>query len=200
MDRRLCLKLTAAAALPALAAGCATIEQVAVEVRSFGDWPAGRTPGRFAFDRLPSQQAVNASRQAALENAARTALQAAGFQPAAEGTAPEVLVQLGARVSRTDPSPWDDPMWWHGGWVPGRHPPWRGPVWGARLRWDNPRYERQVALLIRDRATGQPLYEAHASTEGYQSSLDGLLTPMLRAALADFPRARPEPHTVRVPI
>jgi len=200
MDKRLWLKFAGTGALLLAAGGCATVSQLSVEVRSFGGWPAGRAPGLYAFDRLPSQQAAAGDRQATLEAAAAQALQAAGFQPAPAGTPPDVLVQLGARVARSDPAPWDDPLWWQGGWAAGRYGPWRGPVWGTRLRWENPRYERQVALLLRDRTTGQPLYEAHAATEGYQSSLDGLLAPMMRAALADFPAAKPEPHTVRVPI
>jgi Domain of unknown function (DUF4136) len=197
MDKRLFLMATGAAALPWLG-GCATLDQLSVELRSFGEWPAGRAPGRYAFDRLPSQQ--QSSLQQALEDAAASALQAAGFVPAPAGELPDVLVQLGARVSRSDPSPWDDTLWWSGGWGVWRHGPWRGPLWHPRMRLDSPRYDRQVALLLRDRASGRPLYEAQASTEGYQSRLEQLLAPMVRAALADFPASRPEPHAVSVPM
>lgn len=179
--------------------GCATIQQLGVEVRSFGEWPSGRAPGSYAFDRLPSQLATGGAHQA-LEAAAAEALQARGFSPVGAGAAPEVLVQLGQRVNRSDTSPWDDPLWWRGGWGLSRHGAWVGPVWGPRLRWrDSPRYDRQVALLIRDRASGQPLYEAHASSEGFRDSIEGLLGPMFKAALTDFPAARPEPHILRVP-
>lgn len=194
--------LLASSASVLLLTGCATLTDLAVSVRSFGDWPAGRAPGSYAFDRLPSQQAAGAQQQA-LEDAAAAALAGAGFKPVAAGAQPDVLVQVGARVNRAEASPWDDPLWWRGGW---RHTPWRGAGWGLGLGWgsgwsmryDNPRFEREVALLLRDRASGKPLYEAHASSEGYNSTLDSLLAPMLSAAMRDFPATRSEPHPVRV--
>lgn len=179
--------------------GCASFTQLSVEVRSFGAWPAGRAPGSYAIDRLPSQQDPSDVRQMA-EDAAQRALQAAGFVPASPGAEPDVLLQLGLRIQRSDPSPWDDPLWWPGGWGFWRHHPWRGPVWGVRPRFENPRYERQVALLLRDRRSGKPLYEAHASSEGFSSSLGGLLVPMFSAALQGFPVVQPEARLVRMPI
>ena len=49
--------LTLAAALPVAAAlaGCASFNEITADVASFGEWPAGRAPGTFGFDRLPSQ-------------------------------------------------------------------------------------------------------------------------------------------------
>jgi len=74
--------LTAAAIVVAAAlGGCAALNTVTAEVATYGDWPAGRAPGRYAFERLPSQQA-QAARQAELENAAARALEAAGFTAA----------------------------------------------------------------------------------------------------------------------
>jgi hypothetical protein len=73
-----------------------------------------------------------------LEDTARAAVEAKGFVPAAEGTVPDVSVQIGARITATDPSPFDDPYWYGPGWggyyrgfAYGRwgRPYW-GPYWG----------------------------------------------------------------------
>lgn len=201
------LKLAGGAAALGTLAGCATLAELPVEVRSFGEWPAGRRPGTYAFDRLPSQSAAAAgSLQAALEAAAASALRQAGFSPAAAGSEPELLVQLAARVDRSEPPLWDDPLWWHGGFGPWRRTPWRQPGWrspgftplGWRVRPDNGRFDREVALLLRDRASGKPLYEAHASHEGFSAELDGVLVPLFAAALREFPAVNNARHTVRV--
>lgn len=194
------LQAAAAGAALVVLAGCATVNQFSAEVSTFGSWPADRKPGTYAFERLPSQQA-QADTMQQLEDAARPALAQAGFQPAATGSTPDVLVQVGARVSRTDRSPWDDPLWWHGGFGSWRHGPWRGPVWGASWRLDPPRYDREVAVLVRDRASGAPLFEARASTEGFQRSTDATaLQPLFRAALLDFPATGVNPRQVVVPL
>ena len=39
----------------------------------------------------------------------------------------------------------------------------------------SPRYDREVAVLIRDRASGKPLYEARASSDGITRSDSTLL-------------------------
>jgi hypothetical protein len=188
---------------PLLFAGCATLNSMSAEVATYGDWPASRRGGTYGFERLPSQQ-EQAELQQRLEDAARPALAKAGFQEVSAGGSPDLVVQLGARVTRTDRSPWDDPMWWHGGfgyrW--GRRGPWRGPVWGVGLGWhmEPPRYDREVALLLRERGSGKPLYEARASSEGYYGSTDAMLKPLFDAALFDFPATGPNPRVVRVPL
>ena len=108
--RRLLLGAVLAGA--AALAGCAALRSVSSEVSSFGEWPDGRKASSYAFERLPSQQAQAAETEV-LENAARPALEKAGFKPAADGQQPDVLVQVGARDSRYSTSPWDDPLWWH---------------------------------------------------------------------------------------
>ncbi len=205
--RRQVVALTTAVAalLAAGLTGCATPTTLVADAASFGTWPAGRAPGSYAIERLPSQQ-VDAERQRLLEDALRPALARAGFAPAADGAQPDVLVQAGARVSRSDLSPWDDPLWWPGGFGIWRHGPWRGPAWrggwgwSARFDASGPRYERSVAVLLRDRASGQPLYEARASSEGYSDNAAPLLAPLFAAALADFPADKAEPHAVSVPL
>lgn len=198
--RRLTAHLGGAALAAALLlAGCGTLAQLGVEISSYGDWPADRQLRSYAFDRLPSQQA-QAEQAQVLEAAAAPALAAAGFQPVADGAQADLLVQVGARVSRAERSPWDDPLWWgrsHGGW---RHGPWRGANWGATLRIENNRFDREVALLIRDRKGGTPLYEAHASSQGLDGQATLVLKPLFVAALIDFPRNGPNPRQVRVPL
>ena len=189
MQRRSLLSAAALAAIAGLS-GCAAMNTVTSEVATYGDWPAGRAPGRYAFERLPSQNA-RAERQAELEGAAAQALDAAGFKLAASAAEADVIVQIGARISRTELSPWDDPLWWRWGGGYWRSPAWRSP---SRLSyyanfnagWYT-RYERSVGLLLRDRTSGTPLYEAHAQTDGSTAGDSALLAAMFAAALTDFP-------------
>jgi hypothetical protein len=180
-----------------LLAACASLNTLNAEVTSYGTWPTERKPGTYAFERLPSQQA-RADAQQRVEDAAHPALAAAGFTAAAPGATPDVLVQVGARVTRYERSPWDDPLWWRGGFGYWRPHPWRGPYpyWH---RHDYSRYyDREVALLLRDRSNGAPLYEARASSEGTTSGGDELLAAMFKAAMTDFPKSGSVPHTVSV--
>jgi hypothetical protein len=196
LQRRSGLALALGVAL--LASGCAGLNTLTADVSTFGEWPADRKAGTFAFERLPSQQA-RAAETEVLEKAARSALAKAGFTPAAEGQAPDVLVQVGTRVGRTD-APWADPFWWRGGFGYWRPHPWGGPRWGTSLHFDlNTRYERELALLIRDRASGKPLYEARASHESTTTSAGApTLAAMFEAALADFPKLGINPRRVTV--
>ena len=194
-------KLTAAALLGVALAlgGCAGLRSVSSDVSSYGEWPAQRAPGTYAFERLPSQQA-RAAETEVLEAAARGALAKAGFKVADSGQAPDVLVQVGAADGRVLASPWDDPLWWRGGFGYYRHGPWLSPRWGWGLNasYDIPRYERQVAVLIRDRATGKPLYESRASGEGNYRADAAVLGAMFEAALMDFPKLGANPRRVVV--
>lgn len=199
--RRLVLTSLSAAALLAVT-GCAGPYTVSSDVSSYGNWPADRKPGTYAFDRLPSQQQNDeaAKRQTALEDAVRPALEKAGFTAAADAKTADVLVTLGARVTAYDPVPWDDPLWWR----------WRGRLLSPRYGYVGPgpwgwrqdpffdrRYDRAVAVLLRDRASGEALYEAHASNEGISAG-DGLLGPLFSASLAEFPKVDPKSHRVSV--
>lgn len=183
----------------ALLAGCAALNTLTSEVSSFSAWPANRQPGTYAFERLPSQQA-RAEQQQLLEDSARRALEGAGFKPAAEGQAGEYVVQLGARVSATE-AYYDDPFWWRGGLYVHRFArPW--PYYGVGLGMGIPtvNYEREVALLIRDRQSGQPLYETRASSDGSSPSMKSLLPAMFEAAMKDFPAGSVTPRRVTTEI
>lgn len=182
----------------ALLGGCASLRSITSDVSSFGDWPADRKAGTFAFERLPSQ-AARAAEAAVLEAAALPALQKAGFTPAAAGATPDVLVQLGARSQRSDYGVWNDALWWRGGFGYYRHGPWLSPRWGMTMRSDFERFDREVAVLLRDRASGKPLFEARAVNEGNLDSVDATtLGAMFEAALMDFPRLGINPRRVTV--
>ena len=199
--------IACAAALAALA-GCASLNSLDADVSSFSHWPAGRAPATYAFERLPSQQA-NPQASQALEDSARRAVEGAGFVPAGEGAVPDVSVQVGARITATDRSPFDDPFWYgsygpfHRSFNYGRYgrpfwgPSWRYGAWGPG--YDHPYYEREVAVLIRDKKSGEPLYEARANSDGTSSGVTALLPAMFAAALQDFPKGgATNPHRVRV--
>lgn len=181
-----------------LLGGCAGVHTLTSEVSSFGDWPADRKAGTYVFERLPSQQARAADAEE-LENAARGALAAAGFTAAAADAPPDVVVQVGARAGVSAITPWNDPLWWRGGYGPWRYGPWTGPRWGLGVSVDALRYEREVAVLIRDRTSGRPLFEARASNEGAASRVGPrTLAAMFEAALMDFPRTGVNPRRVAV--
>lgn len=182
-----------------LLAGCAGLGTVTSDVSSFGQWPEGRAPGRYAFERLPSQQA-RAEQAQALEKAAAGALAKAGFNPVEAGQEPDVLVQLGARLTRMAASPWDDPLWLRGGFGRYHRGPWLGSSWSLGWTYSAPRYETEVALMLRDRASGQPLYETRASNDSSGQPDAATLAAMFEAALTDFPRPAISPRRVSVPM
>lgn len=208
----------AAAAAVVVLAGCSSLNVLDAQVSSFSRWPQGRAPATYVFERLPSQQA-NPQAAEVLENSARRAVEAAGFMPAGEGAVPDVSVQIGARITATDRSPFDDPFWYgpygrgpshlplfYGRYGRGHWGPSGGP-WGPYGRYgawypgygDFPYYEREVAVLIRDKKSGEPLYEARANSEGNTSGTLSLLPAMFTAALQGFPTGGPNnPRRVRV--
>ena len=184
-------------------AGCAALNNLNSEVSTYGPWPADRKPASFAFERLPSQQA-HPQRQQPLEDAARGAVEAAGFRAAADANEAEYLMQVGARVASNDPWIYNEPLFWRTGFRYGYygHPRWVRGGWGPwGYGYDGTTsFDREVALLIRDRKTGQILYEARASNTGASPSIDYLLPAMFAAAMKDFPGGGPNPRNVTVPI
>ncbi len=195
-------RLAAVLAATAMLAACAGIRSVTSDVSTFGDWPSGRAPGTFAFERLPSQ-AAQAAEADAVEAAATPALVKAGFKLAATGQQPDVLVQVAARATRAgDRSAWDDPLWWRGGFGYYRHGPWTGPLWrgGVGLQFEAPRYEHGVAVLVRERGTGKPLFEARATNDGGTGFDLALLRAMFEASMMDFPKTGVNPRRVTVQV
>jgi hypothetical protein len=195
-------------AAAALLSACASLNDVASDVSSYSRWPAGRGPGTYAFERLPSQQSKPQQAQM-LEDAARRAVEGVGFAAAPEGSVADVTVQLGARIVETDGYPYDDPFWYGGMGVWHRpfgrfgrpyygYPGWRAGFWGPYN--DFPNYQREVALLIRDKRSGEPLYEARAQSEGSTTGVATILPAMFVAALKDFPNGgATNPHRITIP-
>lgn len=192
------LRMLALLALGALLTGCAAT-RLDASVSTAGNWPAGRAPGSFAFERLPSQ-AAQASEQDKLEAAALPALAQAGFRPA-QGEAADVRVQLAARTLQGQ-AVYADPFYGLGGaglWG-GR---WRGAGWGYGAGWGfgpgwgYPYYVLEVALLIVDAGSGRTLYETRAQSDGTATG-DGVWAALFAAALKDFPYAAVSPRSVRV--
>ena len=202
--RRTVATVIAAAAL----GGCASLYNVDADVSSFSRWPVGRGAATYAFERLPSQQAQPQQAQM-LEDAARRAIEGSGFVAAPEGAVADVTVQLGARITETDRSPFDDPFWyggrgiWHRPFVYGRYGrPFWGPGWRRGYfdsSFDSSYYEREVAVLIRDKRSGEPLYEARAESQGPTTGLTTVLPALFVAAMKDFPAgSTTNPHRITV--
>jgi len=197
-------KAITALALTLVLGACASMNQLSNDVSTYSLWPAERKPATYTFERLPSQQA-NPQQMQVLEDAAARALELAGFTAAADPKAADVTVTLGARVTPNQLSPYDDPFWWHGGlWA---HRFYGRPYWHSGFGWrygypfgspfyNTPTYEREVAMLIRDRKTAQPLYEARVTNDGYSPSINSLLSAMFEAGLKDFPHGGPNPRRV----
>ncbi|MEO7335389.1 MAG: DUF4136 domain-containing protein [Caldimonas sp.] len=184
--------------------GCAAMNRLDSDVSTYSRWPDGRKPATYAFERLPSQQA-RPEQQQLLEDAARPAVEAAGFTAASDPKAADVTVQVGARITATDRSPFDDPLWWG----PGFRRPYPfargsrvflGTGWryGWGPRWDDYGYEREVALLIRDHKTGEPLYEARANNDGLTPMVETALPAMFKATLQDFPAGGANPRRISI--
>ncbi|WP_372526224.1 DUF4136 domain-containing protein [Piscinibacter sp.] len=176
-------------------AGCAGLHELSNDVSTYSQWPADRKPASYVFERLPSQQTYPQQQQR-LEDAARRAIEGAGFAPAADPKNADFTIQVGARVSANERSLYDDPFWWHGGLYHSRH--FGRPFWGTGfgMMYTTQTYEREVALLIRDRKTGQPLFEARATNDGASPTIDSLLTAMFDAAMKDFPLSGINPRRV----
>jgi len=186
--------------------GCASLHSVDADVSSFSRWPAGRGTATYAFERLPSQQAQPQQAQM-LEDAARAAIESSGLVAAPEGGAADVTIQLGARITETGLSPYDDPFWyggmypWHRPFAYGRYGrPYWGPYWGpyGGAGWYrgyggyySPYYDREAAVLIRDKRSGEPLYEARAQSQGPTTGVTTVLPALFVAAMKDFPAGSP---------
>jgi hypothetical protein len=57
-----------------------------------------------------------------------------------------------------------------------------------------------VAVLIRDRQSGQVVYEARAANDGTTMGSDAMIAAMFDAALKDFPQTGINPRRVTIPL
>jgi hypothetical protein len=184
-------------ALAAVLSGCATSWTVDSNVTSYSRPPGATAPATYRFDRLPSQQAQEASQ---LELEAMAAMAMAGVGLTRDDARPRYAAQINARVS-VEMSPWADP-WVYGPWgAPGwgyYGRPWPGPYYGARGFYgggwygpayyaSNPWYTREVSVVLRELPGNQVVFETRASNDGPYSSNGPVLAAMFRAAMQGYP-------------
>ena len=197
MNRRLAL---AAAGRRAAAGGLRrAATAVTSDVSSFGDWPAERKPGSYAFERLPSQQAQAAEHRRA-GGRRPGALLKAGFTPAADRRrSPTCWCRWARATALIGVQLWDDPLWWRGGFGYWRHGPWMGPYWG----WSG--WYRVAALRTRGGAADPRPRQRQAAVRDprqqrrqYRRRRRVRWRAMFEAALMDFPRLGLNPRRVVV--
>jgi hypothetical protein len=177
-----------------LLSACAGMRIVDSQVTAFSRLDAlPATPFRWSFERLPSQQnleAVQAVRHNKLENMVTLELAKLGFAaaPSAAGLV-SYTVQIQARIVRQDAGPFDEPAHWG---LPGRDYMVTStgqliymPVWP---RYTPPWYVRDLSLLIRDTKDSRIVYETQARHEGRWSDDEAVLPAMFAAALQGFPK------------
>lgn len=194
-------------AASALLAGCASTLRLEHEVRSQAAWANALRPAegdRYAFVRLPSQRAGDAAReQDTIESLAEAVLAERGLRradAAAVGAAAAVPwgVQIVARSVKYPYAPWDAPEG-RPGWVPyGQIMVGRGVVSSIGLQWNlrPPYYVRDLTLTVRDRHSGEVVYETRATQDGPWADGPELWRALLQAALDGFPTPPSGPRRV----
>ena len=182
-------------ALAAALSGCATSWTVDSNVTSFSRPPGATAPATYRFDRLPSQQAQEAT-QLELEAMAEMAMARVGLTR--DDAAPRYAASINARVS-VQVSPWADPWVYPVGWGPawpyGRpYGPygyrgwygggWYGPPYSAYY---NPWYLREVSVVLRELPGNQVVYETRASNDGPYNANGPVFAAMFQAAMQGYP-------------
>lgn len=182
--------------------GCASFNKVSADVSTHGQWPASLTKPRYTFERLPSQMALG-SPQDRVEAAAAPVLASHGFVKVGQAEQADVLVQVAMQM-RTVPAVYDDPYYrpYDGRFFGGAFSV--GGIWGSRgglgigLMVEPPRSQMQVDVLMRDRRSGQTVYEIHAVNQRVGAAFEGLMPALFRAAMFDFPALGINPRRVTV--
>jgi hypothetical protein len=177
--------------------GCATKGPVASDVTSFGSWPAGRSAGTFAFERLPSQ--ASSAAQSDLEQAARGALGGAGFREV-DMPAAQYVVQVGADLIQSGPGYYGDRVGVFGA-VGGGGRGGGFSAGGIGLSFGGGGQStvgRAVSIVIRDKASNQSLYESRARSDNAGPDDARAWSAMFAAALKDFPSVAISPRRVLV--
>ncbi len=173
--------------------GCATTRIIDSEVRSFVGSTVPNTPASYRFERLPSQD-LQAKAQDQLETMAQPLLERVGLRKA--DTAPQYALQMTATLEAIQ-NPSYGPAWRRQRWMD-RDGLIRFPSMGLML--EPPWHRYSVSLVLRDIATSQTVFESTAQHVGPWSDYQQLLPAVIRAALSDYPRAQPQPHTVFIEI
>jgi hypothetical protein len=196
---RILRRLATLGAAAALLSGCAGGYLLDNTVQSFSGLPTLPASPTYRFDRLPSQAA--SPNQDAIEALADPALFKVGLQR--NDASPRYSVQVSARVQRVlSPyaDPWD-PGWGWGsmGWG-GRHTA-LGFGWGGPFpRMEQPWYQREVGVVVRELAGNKVVFESHAANDGPFVDNNVALAAMFDAALQGFPNPPPGPRRVDIQI
>ncbi len=220
--------LAAACLAIAVLSGCASSRKVDSEVRSFAGASPALAAATFRFERLPSQtkdakqdqlealaapvlarkglqlagaQTVGASALSgsASANAIPSAANAAGAGSVAAGNAAATYtVQVRLDVAQLAPEPmslWSSTLF-SDRWVLAAD----GSLWQRVRRpvLDSVWYRNALQVVVRDAANGAAVYETTAVHESPWSDTINLVTPMLEAALRDYPTANATAQTITV--
>jgi hypothetical protein len=179
------LKLCTVVVLGWVLAGCASTYLLENNVQAFSGLPAVPANPSYRFERLPSQQALPAQQaQTALEALADPALHKAGLRR--DDAKPAYSVQVTARIQRAV-SPWADPWEWGGGFGG-----WGGGFGGWGFggpfpRMEQPWYQREVGVVVRELASNKVVFESRAANDGPWLDNNSVLAAMFDAALQGFP-------------
>jgi hypothetical protein len=187
MKRSWRLALPAVAVLAAaLLSGCSTY-LLESNVQSFSGLPALPANPTYTFERLPSQ--ANQPGQSTVEALADQALFKAGLRR--DDARPRYTVQVSARVQRVlSPwaDPWSDPWGWGWGGFGPHHAFHHHHFWGGPFpRYEQPWFQREVGVVVRDKSSNQVVYETHAASDGPWLDNAVVLPAMFDAALQGFP-------------
>ena len=180
-----------------LLGGCALPRMIDSDVQSFVSGAPPARPASYRFERLPSQSDAPAQEQ--LEALAAVALAKVDLAPAplvsgaiagTAAAAPTARYALQVSV-RIEPivSPYGDPF---AGGIWGHRRPFGGFGMSLEPSW----YRHAVHILLRDSASGAPVYESSASFDGPWADSGNLLPVILDAALQGYPNPPAGPRKV----
>jgi hypothetical protein len=195
MIRSLC---ASACAVLLLLQGCATQPgPVASDVTSYSNWPASRTPGTYAFERLPSQ--ASSAAQSELEQSARGAINATGFREVDLPSA-QFSIQVAADMVPQSVGYPADRVGVFGAFGGGGRGGFSGGGLGVSFGGGGAptAVGRAVSIVIRERPSNQSLYESRAQSTNGGPDDQRAYAAMFAAALKDFPAAAVNPRRIVV--
>ena len=177
--------------------GCSAMRLVDNEVNSLARWSPEPPGSTYRFERLPSQQGLQARGEPAqeqLEAMAQEVLARRGLLHHPEAAV--LTVQLSATtVVQPGYSGWP-PIVSVGAGTAGSHIGMAFPM----MRYEPPLYIREVQFLIRDSRSYAVVYETRARHSGIWSDAQAVLPAMMEAALSSFPNPPQGPRRVNVEI
>lgn len=183
--------IAAALLLTALLAGCAGPRMINSEVQSFTGKSAALQGASYQLERLPSQLADNS--RAALEAMAHAALLQAGLKRSDD--TPRYSIQVSAGVEQyvrevliPERRRWilRDPFY----------------LWGTGtlLSTEPSRFRHTVRFVLRDRTSGDIVYETSAVHESGWADGARVFPVLMQAALRDYPNPPQGLRTLQLPM